>query len=161
MVRLAGRGCQSSRSANICWLQKEAATPGAMRTLRHISKDSRSMTLWILVANRSVCPHVTNSEPAISVSVFEKGTSSTEVSADLAEQPGCKALPRKQKKSRLQERGRFYQQVSSMPRSYAQEHSTQQLLSKYQTTLLCAHGGSSCQGSMAPYTGFLCWGQDF
>lgn len=83
VARLVGWRCQRSHSANISWRSFR-------KKLLHISKDFRNMALWILVAGRSVYCHVTNSEPAVSISAFKKGTSSTEVNSDLAEQPGSK-----------------------------------------------------------------------
>lgn len=49
------------------------------------------------MGNRTGCPHVTNSEHAVSLRASEKGTSSTEVRADLVHEAGGKAQARKWK----------------------------------------------------------------
>lgn len=93
IARLVGWRCQRSHSANIGWRSFR-------KKLLHISKDFRNMALWILVACRSVYCHVSSFEPALSISAFEKGTSSTEVNSGLAEQPGRKRpSPRGKKKA--------------------------------------------------------------
>ena len=89
------------------------------------------MALLILVACRSIYCRVSSFEPALSISAFEKGTSSTEVNSGLAEAWSQKAQLQRQKEGRPQKRGGFHQQVSSTPRSYVQEHSTQQCIRKY------------------------------
>ena len=102
------------------------------------------------MGNRTGCPHVTNSEHAVSLRASEKGTSSTEVGADLVHEAGGKAQARKWKIDIFYQ-VYFTSQLVLSTTSYAQEQSAQQFLSKYQTTLPHAHGGPSCQKSMTLY----------
>lgn len=117
IARLVGWRCQRSHSANIGWRSFR-------KKLLHISKYFRNMALWILAACRSVYCHVSSFEPALSISAFEKGTSSTEVNNGLAEQPGRKRpSPRGKKKADHRKEvdftSKFHLCLEVMPRNTA------------------------------------------
>ena len=154
IARLVGWRCQRSHSANIGWRSFR-------KKLLHISKYFRNMALLILVACRSVYCRVSSFEPALSISAFEKGTSSTEVNSGLAEQPGCKRPSSRGKKKadhrkELDFTSKFHLRLEVMPRNTA--HS-----SAYASIEpLCSNiWGFRLPGGHGPLYWFPLVGQDF
>ena len=119
------------------------------------------MALLILMACRSVYCRVSSFEPALSISAFEKGTSSTEVNSGLAEQPGRKRPSSRGKKKadhrkELDFTSKFHLRLEVMPRNTA--HS-----SAYASIEpLCSNiWGFRLPGGHGPLYWFPLVGQDF